>query len=98
MGKIIIALLIGAFLLAAYSTKPDDKTCMIEAAKAVWGNRMPTEERPEYFNQFMDVTSELIEIKDWVFLKQINYKFAKEKRTVAYGAFRRVFSMVKVPK
>lgn len=95
MKKIIIILLVSAFLFAAHATKPDDKTCIIEGVKAVWGDRMPTEEMPQYYEQFMDATSKAIEIKDWIFLKQINYKFPKETRTVAYGAFRNVMTTVK---
>ncbi len=95
MKKLIIILLLSAFFFMAYATKPDDKTCIIEGVKAVWGDRTPTTHMPEYYEQFMNATSKAIEIKDWIFLKQINYRFPKEKRTVAYGAFRKVITTVK---
>jgi hypothetical protein len=56
---------------------------------------MPDEKIPEYFEQFMDVTSPSVEISDWIFLKQINYKFSRKTITVGYGTFRKLFTTVK---
>lgn len=98
MKKIIILLLIIFTLFAAYSSKPDDKTCIIETVKSVWGPLTPTTERPVYYEQFMDLTSKLVEIDDWIFLKRIKYKFTSEKKTVAFGAFKKVFTFNRASK
>lgn len=90
MKKSILLLLIPLILFVAYITKPSDKTCIIEAVKFVWGQSMPTPERPIYYEQFMDLTSKSVVINDRIFLKQIKYKFVKETKTVGYGAFAKV--------
>jgi len=91
MKKIIIAILIVFALFAAYSSKPDDKTCIIAAVRAVWGNKVPDEKKPMYFNQFMDVTSEFVKVNDLVFLKMIRYRFNKDYKVLGVGAFKRVY-------
>jgi hypothetical protein len=92
MRKIIVLILIAFTLFAAYSSKPDDKTCIIEAVKSVWGPLTPTTARPVYYEQFMDLTSKSVEIDDWIFLKRIRYKTANDTKTVAFGAFKKVFT------
>ena len=92
MKRILIALFFIMVLTIAYFTKPDNKTCIIAAVKAVWGNRMPDLYTPEYYEQFMDLMSESVEIDDWVFLKRIRYRVnEKQQGTVGFAAFKRVF-------
>ncbi len=92
MRKIIIIIFIAFALFAAYSSKPDDKTCIIAAVKAVWGNRVPDEKLPMYFEQFMDITSQSVKVNDWIFLKNIQYKYKNEYKTVGFGAFKKVYT------
>ncbi len=91
MKKIIGAVIIVAFLFIAFRTKPDDKTCILKGVKAVWGNRAPFEDKPQYFEQFMNLTSQSVKITDWIVFKQIKYKFKDDYRTVGFGAFNTVF-------
>ncbi len=44
-------------LFAAYSSKPDNKTGIIEAAESVWADRVPDEKFPLYYEPFIGVTS-----------------------------------------
>lgn len=75
----------------AYATKPNDKTCKIVAVKSVWGSVTPDyDTMPQYFEQFMDVTSKAVIVEDLVFLKRIKYRFKQGPRTIGYGAFGRV--------
>lgn len=86
----IIGLLFIFFL--AYVSKPDDKTCIERAVAAVWKDRTPNKyTHPEYYEQFMDLTSQSVDIDDWVLFKVIKYEIKKEKTTVAVGALKRVF-------
>ena len=55
MKKYILPLLV-LVLGTAYITKPDDKTCIIEGVRAVWGDVMPDVNKyPVYFEQFMNI-------------------------------------------
>jgi hypothetical protein len=92
MKKTIITILIVFTLFAAYSSKPDDKTCIIKAVKAVWGSRVPKENLAMYYEPFMDLTSKSVKIDDWIFLKRIQYKFTSGYATVGLGAFKNVFT------
>lgn len=93
MKKIIITIVIVFALFAAFMSKPDDKTCIIAGVRAVWGDRVPTVEKPVYFEQFMDLTSKSVKVNDWLFLKRIQYKIKDNYVTVGYGAFNRVFNL-----
>ena len=98
MRKILIfSILITALLLvAAYASKPTDKTCIIAGVKAVWGDITPDPYvTPAYFEDFMNLNSRSVKVKDWVFFKQVVYTMGKERRTVGVGAFRNVFATVK---
>ena len=96
MKKIIIFSIIAIILIAAYVTKPDDKTCIIGGVKAVWGNITPDPyQKPDFFEQFMNLNSEDVKLKDWIFFKQIIYKAGNERKTVGIGAFKHVFVTVK---
>jgi hypothetical protein len=90
--KIIIGLLLVFFLFAAYSSKPDDKTCIIAAVKYVWGSRVPDDKVPMYYEQFMDLTSQSVKVNDLIFFKSIQYKVKNDYKTVGFGAFKRVFT------
>ncbi|MEO7800819.1 MAG: hypothetical protein ABIR81_02405 [Ginsengibacter sp.] len=92
MKKIIIAVFIAAFLFIAFRTKPDDKTCILKGVRAVWGTRVPPEDTPMYFEPFMNLTSKSVKINDWIFLKQIKYKFTTGYKTIGFGAFNTVFT------
>lgn len=95
MGKIILTLII-LFLGVAYFTKPDDKTCIIEGTRAVWGDLMPdVYKRPDMFESFMNLNSPSVQVKDWIFFKQVKYKVPQGQQTVAYGAFKKVYPTVK---
>lgn len=92
MKKTIIAILIVFALFAAYSSKPDDKICIIKAVKAVWGSRVPDEKLSLYYEPFMNLTSKSVKIDDWIFLKRIQYKFISGYATAGFGAFKKVFT------
>ena len=92
MKKAFIIILVVFTFFAAYSSKPDDKTCIVKVVKAVWGSRVPSEKVPMYYEKFMDLTSESVKIDDWIFLKRIQYKFTSGYATVGFGAFKRVFT------
>jgi len=94
MRKILLLLLV-VVLIVAFVTKPDDKTCIIQGVKAVWGSRTPNVyDKPAFFESFMNITSKQVEVKDWIFFKQIKYKLQGDEKTVAYGAFKKVFPTV----
>ncbi|MBD0288671.1 MAG: hypothetical protein ICV79_25100 [Flavisolibacter sp.] len=91
MKRILISLFVIMVLAIAYFTKPDNKTCIIEAVKAVWGEDVPPVTVPEYYEQFMDEMSQSVEIDDWWVLKRIRYRVNdKVQGTVGFGAFKRV--------
>jgi hypothetical protein len=96
MKKIVFLMLVVFTFFVAYSTKPDDKTCIIEGVKSVWGNRVPDVSRPQYYEQFMELTSKSVIIDDWVFLKRIQYKFTTGPSTIAVGAFKKVFTVKRI--
>ncbi len=79
-------------LLVAYASRPTDKKCIIEGVSIVWGSNVPDQELSRYYEAFMNATSKAIVIDDWIFVKRIKYKFKGGPRTVAFGAFNRVFS------
>lgn len=86
------AILLLVLLAVAFATRPADKDCIIAAVERVWGERTPDKNKfPVYFEQFMDITSKMVVVDDWVFLKRMRYRFGQEYRTVGYGAFTRIF-------
>ena len=96
MKKIIIFSIIAIILIAAYATKPDDKTCIIGGVRAVWGDITPNAyDKPDFFEQFMNLNSPDVKLKDWIFFKQIIYTVGNGRKTVAIGAFKHVFATVK---
>jgi hypothetical protein len=96
MKKIIIIILVVFALFAAYSSKPDDKTCIIEAVNAVWGKYVPDNRLPMYYEPFMDIQSKNVKVDDWIFLKRVQYKVQDHYATVGYGAFKKVFTFRRI--
>lgn len=93
---IIVPVLVMALLLVAYASKPTDKTCIIEGVKAVWGDITPDPYKsPGFFEQFMNLNSKDVDVKDWVFFKQVVYTMGTKEKTVGIGAFKKVFAIVK---
>jgi hypothetical protein len=91
MKKLLLLVVIGVLLRIAYVTKPDDKTCIIAAVKAVWGDRTPdVKSKPALFEQFMNLNSKQVVIDDWIFLKRIRYKFPTKEYNIGIGMFNRV--------
>ena len=87
---ISVLLIIIIALIAAY-TKPDDKTITEKAVQAVWGNLTPGKYRfPEYYEQFMNLNSENVDIDDWLVVKRIQYTFGNDKKIIGYAAFGKV--------
>lgn len=92
----ILGLLLLLFFVVAYFTKPDNKTCIIEGVRAVWGNITPNPyDKPDMFETFMNLQSPNVKVNDWIFFKQVKYKIASDEKTVAYAAFKKVFATVK---
>lgn len=83
-------------LTIAFLTKPDDKACIIGGVKAVWGGMVPDPySTPAFFEQFMNLNSRNVEVKDRIFFKQVKYRTKSTDITVALGAFKKVFPRVK---
>lgn len=81
------------FFVVAYFTKPDDKACIIVVVKAVWGNLVPDmNSRAVYYEQFMDITSKNVTIRDWVFFKIIKYDFGGTQKNIGIRAFNHIFT------
>lgn len=93
MKKLVLIVVLGIILLVAYGTKPDDKTCIIDSVKSVWGKYTPDLQNPNMYEQFMNVTSQSVEVDDWVFLKRIRYKTKTGYVTVGFGAFKKVMTL-----
>lgn len=92
MKKVVLLLAVGALLLVAYTTKPDDKTCIIAAVEAVWGKLAPDKyNKPALYEQFMNLNSTQVKIDDWIFLKRIRYQFPKKEYKIGIGAFNHIF-------
>lgn len=91
MKRFAIIIFSALFLLIAYVSKPNDKKCIKESVKAVWGAYTPDPNLPMYYEQFMNTTSRSVVINDWIVLKQIKYRFAGGAKTIGIGAFNKVF-------
>lgn len=94
MKKILLSLLFVFILIIAYQSKPSDKDCIIKAVRTAWGAKVPDEKiYPQYFEQFMDVTSTAVKVDDWIFLKRISYKYNNDYKTVGYGLFKQILML-----
>lgn len=88
MRKILPLVIIGVLLGIAYVTKPNDKTCIETAVKAVWGERTPDKySKPAMYEQFMNLNSKQVIIDDWIFLKRIRYRFPAKEYNIGIAAF-----------
>jgi len=93
MKGVLFLVALAAILLTAYATKPDDKTCIIAAVDAVWGDRVPDKnDKPMFYEEFMDLNSKQVVIDDWIFLKRIRYRFPTKEYNIGIGAFKHVFT------
>jgi hypothetical protein len=91
--KILISVLIivPLILIIAAFSKPDDKKIKIEVVEAIWGNRIPNMySKPDLYEQFMDLTTQDIDIDDWIFLKRIKFTVRDTANTVGFAAFGKV--------
>lgn len=78
-------------LIIAVFTKPSDKEIKIEVVDAIWGNRVPNMySKPDFYEQFMNLTTQDIDIDDWVFLKRIKYTVKNNTTTIGFAAFGKV--------
>lgn len=85
---LIFILVLAAFLIAAFLTKPDDKKIKIETVDAVWGKKVPNKNiTARFYEQFMNTVTPDIIIDDWVFLKRIRYLVNDSSFTVGYAIF-----------
>ena len=88
---VITVLLIAVILIIAASTKPTDKKIKIEVVNAIWGKRVPNMyDKPDLYEQFMNITTQDIDIDDWLFLKRIKYTLHDTTNTVGFAAFGKV--------
>lgn len=91
MKKILLLLGIATVLTMAYVTKPDDKTCIEAAVKAVWGDRTPDKyDKPFFYEQFMNLNSKQVIVDDWIFLKRIRYRFPTKEYNIGLAAFNQI--------
>jgi len=93
MKKIVLLLSVVVILTIAYVTKPDDKTCIIAAVNAVWGNVVPDpKNKPALYEAFMNLNYKQVVIDDWIFLKRIRYRFPKKEYNIGFGMFNRIIT------
>ena len=89
--KKLLLLIVVIILTIAYFTKPDDKTCMIAAVNAVWGDKVPRpESTPRLYERFMDLNSKQVVIDDWIFMKRIGYRFPNKEYRLGFALFDRI--------
>lgn len=90
-GLLIFILFITIILIIAASTKPTDKRIKIDVVNAIWGKRVPNMyDKPDMYEQFMNTTTQDIDIDDWVFLKRIQYTIHDTATTIGFAAFGKV--------
>jgi hypothetical protein len=90
-GLLIFILFIAIILIIAASTKPTDKRIKIDVVNAIWGNRVPDMyDKPDFYEQFMNTTTQDIGINDWLFLKRITYTIHDTATTIGFAAFGKV--------
>ena len=88
---LVLVLLFAIILIIAASTKPGDKRIKIEVVDAIWGTRVPNKyDKPDFYEQFMNITTQDIGINDWLFIKRITYTIHDTTNTVGYAAFGKV--------
>jgi hypothetical protein len=88
---LIPVLLIVVVLIIAAFTKPDDKRIKIEVVKAIWGKKIPNMySKPDLYEEFMNLTTQDIDIDDWIFLKRIKFTIRDTANTVGFAAFGKI--------
>ncbi|MEP7251495.1 MAG: hypothetical protein ABI683_03920 [Ginsengibacter sp.] len=89
-NKIIVGVIV-LILVIAFFTKPDDKTIKIKTINALWGDMVPdVNDKPDFYESFMNTTTVAITIDDWLLLKRIKYKTKDGDPTVGFAAFGQV--------
>jgi hypothetical protein len=88
---IIVSILIATIFIVAAFTKPPDKEIKINVIEAIWGDRVPNKyDKPEFYEQFMNITTRAIIIDDWLFIKRIRYLVGNDKKIIGYAAFGKI--------
>ena len=91
--KILIPVLIivTIILIIAAFTKPNDKRIKIEVVEAIWGKKIPNMySKPDLYEEFMNLTTQDIDIDDWIFLKRIKFTLRDTTNTVGFAAFGKI--------
>lgn len=87
----ISVLFVAVILIIAAFTKPDDKRIKIEVIDAIWGKTQPDKYKAaQYYEEFMNLTTQDIDIDDWIFLKRIKFTLRDTTNTVGFAAFGKV--------
>lgn len=88
---LILVLLFAIILIVAAFTKPANKRIKIEVVDAIWGTLVPNKyDKPDFYEQFMNTTTQDIGIDDWLFFKRITYTIHDTTNTVGFAAFGKV--------
>jgi hypothetical protein len=88
---IIVSILIATIFIAAALTKPTDKKIKINVIEAIWRDRVPNKYgKPDFYEQFMNITTQAIIIDDWLFIKRIRYLIGNDKKIIGYAAFGKI--------
>jgi hypothetical protein len=88
---IITAAVVSVILIIAAFTKPDDKQIKIEVVDAIWGKKQPDKYKAaQYYEEFMNLTTQDIDIDDWLFLKRIQYTLHDTATTIGFAAFGKI--------
>ena len=57
----------------------------------VWGNKAPDKNRaPEYYERFMNLTTQVIIVDDWLFIKRIRYIEGTKEKIIGFAAFGKI--------
>ena len=88
---IIVSILIATIFIVAAFTKPTDKKIKINVIEAIWGARVPNKyDKPDFYEQFMNITTQAVIIDDWLFIKRIRYLVGSDKKIIGYAAFGKI--------
>ena len=85
----VLLVIVIVLVIAAY-TKPDDKSIKIKVVNELWGDKVPDIHMPEYYEQFMNLTTKNIDIDDEMFFKRIKYTVNNNTATIGYAAFGKI--------
>ncbi len=88
---IITAVVVAIILIIAAFTKPDDKKIKIEVIETIWGKKQPDKYKAaQYYEEFMNLTTQDIHIDDWIFLKRITFTLRNTTNTIGFAAFGKI--------